>query len=76
MKLDEKTKGLVAVAAAVSGNCLVCFKWHYTNCIKLGITVEELSEAIELAEIIKGMPSKNLNQIKEKLIDKNTKKEE
>lgn len=60
--IDEKTKGMIAVAAAVGANCVPCFRWHYNNCLKMGITVSELEEVISLANIIKGMPLKIFNE--------------
>lgn len=67
MKLDEKTKGLAAVAAAVGANCVPCFRWHYNNCLKMGVTVLELEEVISLAGIIKGMPLKIFNENADKI---------
>lgn len=69
-KLDEKSKGLVAVSAAVGAGCVPCFRWHFKNCLKLGVTMEELEEAINLAEIIKGMPNKIFNENMSKMLEK------
>lgn len=70
MKLDDKTRGLVAVSAAVGAGCLPCFRWHYRNCIKLGVDMQLLNETIELALIIKGMPNKIFNENIKKIIHK------
>lgn len=59
MELDKKTRSLVAVAAAVGANCLPCFRWHFKQCLNLGIPKSLLKRTIELANVIKGMP-KNL----------------
>jgi AhpD family alkylhydroperoxidase len=70
MKLDDKTKGLAAVAAAVGANCVPCFRWHYNNCLKMGVAAEELDEIINLADIIKSMPQKMFNENVEKIQSK------
>lgn len=58
MALNAKTKELVAVGAAVVGNCIPCLQWHYDKCIELGISTEDLTEAIEMAKTVKGVPIK------------------
>ncbi|MDD4316414.1 MAG: carboxymuconolactone decarboxylase family protein [Clostridia bacterium] len=70
MILDDKTKGLVAVAAAVGANCVPCFRWHFNNCLKMGVSLPELQEAIDLAGIIKGMPLKIFGENVCKLLEK------
>lgn len=70
MRLDDKTKGLAAVAAAVGANCVPCFRWHYNNCLNMGISADELEEIINLANIIKGMPLKVFNENAEKIKSK------
>lgn len=70
MILDDKTKGLVAVAAAVGANCVPCFRWHFNNCLKMGVSLPELEEVINLAGIIKGMPLKIFGENVCKLLEK------
>ncbi len=67
MALDLKTKELVAVGAAVAGNCLPCLEWHYKKCMEIGIAVEDVKEAIEMAKTVKSVPIKKINELAEKL---------
>lgn len=60
MALNAKTKELVAVGAAVAGNCIPCLQWHYNKCMELGISVEDVKEAIEMARTVKDVPIKKL----------------
>ncbi|MCL5771100.1 MAG: carboxymuconolactone decarboxylase family protein [Actinobacteria bacterium] len=66
--MDEKTKELIAVGAAVAGNCIPCLDWHYKKCIELGITKDEIKEAIELAKIVKNVPVKKINELAQTLL--------
>lgn len=68
MALDNKIKELVAVGAAVAGNCIPCLQWHYNKCIELGIPVEDIKEAIEMARTVKGVPIKKIDELAERLI--------
>ncbi|AFV01164.1 MULTISPECIES: carboxymuconolactone decarboxylase family protein [unclassified Dehalobacter] len=67
MALDVKIKELVAVGAAVAGNCIPCLQWHYNKCIELGIPIEDVKEAIEMARMVKEVPIKKIDELAEKL---------
>lgn len=67
MALDGKTRELVAIGAAVAGNCIPCLQWHYNKCIELGIPVEDVKEAIKMARTVKGVPIKKIDELAEKL---------
>ena len=66
--MDEKTKELVAVGAAVAGNCIPCLEWHYKKCIELGIAKDEIKAAVELAKIIKDVPIKKISELAQTLL--------
>ncbi len=70
MKLDDRQKSLIAVAAAVASNCTPCFRWHTKHCLDLGVSKQALKETIELAEIIKGTPTKLFNDNMRKIAEK------
>ena len=68
--MDEKTKELIAVGAAIAGNCIPCLDWHYKKCIELGISKDEINEAIELAKMIKDVPIKKIGELADELLSK------
>jgi len=70
MSLQEKTIELVAIGAAIGGNCIPCLEWHYKRCIELGIPKEEIQEAIDMAKKVKDVPIKKIYEVAEKLISK------
>lgn len=67
MALDVKMKELIAVGAAVAGNCIPCLQWHYNKCRELGVPIEDIKEAIEMAKMVKEVPIKKIYELAEKL---------
>ena len=63
MPLDEKTKELVALGAALAGNRLPCLTYHYKKCRELGIDVDDLDEALDMAKTVKEVPIKKIYQL-------------
>lgn len=60
MSLDEKTRELIAVGAAIAGNCLPCIDYHFKKCRELGISVDDIDQAIETAKTVKEVPIKKI----------------
>lgn len=69
MSLNNKEKELVAIGAAIGGNCIQCLKWHYKKCIEAGFAKEEIQEAINMAKMVKEVPIKKINEVAEKLLN-------
>ena len=51
--MDPKTKELVGIAAAVAGHCRKCFAYHFGEAKKLGVSIEEIKEAVEFSKAIR-----------------------
>lgn len=66
--MNEKTKELIAIGAAVAGNCIPCLEWHYKKCVELGISKNEIREAIKLADMVKNVPIKKINELTQTLL--------
>jgi len=45
-KLDERTKSLIALTVAATQNCPYCIDAYTTKCLSLGISNEEMMEAV------------------------------
>jgi AhpD family alkylhydroperoxidase len=52
--LDLRTKELIAIAASLVSGCQGCFRGHITKAARLGISQEEVGEAIAVAIAISG----------------------
>lgn len=55
--LDKKTKELIAIGIAVANRCDGCIGFHTKTLVSLGITEQELAEALGVAVAMGGGPS-------------------
>jgi len=51
--MDEKTKIMVALGVSTAVNCIPCFQHYYGKAGKMGLTAEEIKEAVEVANQVK-----------------------
>jgi AhpD family alkylhydroperoxidase len=69
MPLDEKSKELVALGASLAGNCFPCLRYHYKKCRELGIAVDDMRDALEMARTVKYVPIKNIDELANALLE-------
>ncbi len=50
--MDARMKELIAVGASVSAHCQPCLTYHVGEARELGVTHEELREAIEVGKMV------------------------
>lgn len=55
--LSHKTKEMIALALGIAARCDGCIAHHLHECIKAGITREELVEVIGVCQLMGGGPS-------------------
>jgi AhpD family alkylhydroperoxidase len=48
---------LVAISAAIAANCELCFKYHYDQARKLGVSDLDMRYAVDLAQKVKDTPA-------------------
>ena len=65
--LDKKTKEFVAIGAAIGSNCEMCFKHHYNEAKKFGISKDEIWQAVQMAKAVKETPAKSILALAEKI---------
>jgi AhpD family alkylhydroperoxidase len=53
MKLDEKTKELIAVGAAITANSQPSLRYHSKIALEEGSDAEEIAEAIEVGKQVR-----------------------
>jgi AhpD family alkylhydroperoxidase len=51
-KMDERMKELVAMGAAAAANCHPCMDHHLAKCDKLGVSREEVAEAVKVGLMV------------------------
>lgn len=49
---------LVTIGAAIAANCEPCFKYHYGEARKLGVSHEDMRRAVDLAQKVKDAPAR------------------
>lgn len=51
--LDERTKELVAIGAAITANCQPCLEYHTAKARELGISDEDILEAVKVSQQVR-----------------------
>lgn len=51
--MDEKTKVLICLGASTVANCIPCFEHYFGKAGTVGLTPEEIQEAVNLASQVK-----------------------
>lgn len=54
--LTDKEKEFVALGAAMGSNCIPCIVYHIEESKKLGISVEQIKQAIAMADKVRKVP--------------------
>lgn len=63
---------LVAIGAAVAANCEPCFKYHYDQARRLGVSDLDMRFAVDLAQKVKDTPARAMLNLAERYLGKST----
>lgn len=58
----------VALGAAIGANCEPCLRYHVRESLKVGISKEDIAQAIAQAERVKATPAENMRKLAQRLI--------
>ena len=61
-KIDERTKELVGIAAAVAGHCRPCFLYHFKQAKTLGVSLDKIQEVVQFAGRISAAGDQGMNE--------------
>lgn len=64
----EAVKELVAVGAAIASNCEMCFKFHYNEARKLGLSKADIRRAVDTALAVKESPARSISELADKYL--------
>ena len=53
MKLDHRTRELIAIGASLTANCQPCLQYHVTKALECGAGEQEIAEAIEVGKMVR-----------------------
>ena len=59
---------LVAIGAAIGANCEPCFKYHFAQARRLGVTKKEIALAVAMASAVKEAPARAILELAAKVI--------
>jgi len=59
---------LVAIGAAIGSNCEPCFKHHYNEARKLGVSREDMRLAVDVARSVKEAPAKSILELADRYL--------
>lgn len=59
---------LVAIGAAIAANCEPCFKYHYDQARKLGVSERDMRYAVDLAQKVKDTPARAMLGLAERYL--------
>jgi len=60
---------LVAIGAAIAANCDPCFKYHFQQARKLGVSREDMMLAVKTAQSVKEAPAKAMLQLAHRYLE-------
>lgn len=58
--LSKRDRELVALGAAVGSNCVPCVVFHVGAARKLGLSTDEIREALKVADTVRQVPAKQV----------------
>ena len=59
---------LVAIGAAMACNCEPCFKYHFDQARKLGVSVEDMRQAVNTGLSVKAAPHRKVVETAERYL--------
>ena len=62
-KMDERSRELIAVGAAVTANCLPCLEYHVGKAREVGAAADEIGEAIEVGRTVRKGAAAKLDRL-------------
>ncbi len=68
----EQVAELVAIGAAIGSNCEPCFKYHYDQARKLGVSDADMRRAVDMAQMVKDTPARAILKLAERFVGAST----
>jgi AhpD family alkylhydroperoxidase len=68
----DQVAELVAIGAAIASNCESCFKFHYDKARKLGVSREDMLQAVSIAHGVKEAPAKSVLDLAHRILKNET----
>ena len=66
--LDEMTKELVAIGAAITAHCQPCLEYHTAKARELGVSEENIAEAVKVGQLVQRGASAKMDRLAGQLV--------
>lgn len=66
--MDEKVIELIGIGAAYAGDCEPCLAYHIKRASELGLTAEEIRQAIHVAHTVKNVRTERVRRLAGRLL--------
>lgn len=66
--MDDRTKELIALGAAVACNCHPCVRFHSSKAKQMGIEKSEVQNAVEVGKMVRKGAAGQMDELLEKEI--------
>ena len=66
--MNDAVKELVAIGASMAANCEPCFRYHYDQARGLGVSREDMLEAVNVALAVKATPHRKVVETAERYL--------
>lgn len=67
MKLDDRTRKLIAVGASVACNCHPCLEYHFAQAQSMGIETPLIEEAVEAGKAVRTGAASSMDRLASQL---------
>ena len=71
-ELSRRDLQLVALGAALGSNCVPCIEYHIPESRRIGLSDDEIGEAINHAEKIRQVPARKVLDVAQSLVTSQT----
>lgn len=66
--LSNQIRELIGIGASIAGNCLPCLRYHFAEAVKVGCSLAEIEETIQLAKMVKERPINDIYKLADDLM--------
>lgn len=70
--ISEAVGELVAIGASIASNCEPCFRYHYDQARKLGVSKEDMASAVAIAQSVKEAPARSILELSDRYLKSNS----
>jgi AhpD family alkylhydroperoxidase len=67
--ISQPVAELIAIGAAIASNCEPCFKYHFAEARKLGVSDADMRIAVDIAQKVKDAPARKVLELATRMLE-------